>query len=322
MIAILRTSSLLVALSILSGCTLFKVITFQSAETSFQREDSEASLKFIAKGEGKTCLDTLIPKPAKEEKFEGFIPPVIVGAIAGVALNMAASEIEGYLAGKQKEFKASYNASKNLPSFYLKSNHFKPNGYNCLGLWRTVKRAGQSEREAAFEWIAVLSPNDSGTALQIKTESIMLRFAAARTGSKSRKVDVTVEVKIDATTLNDKGDTVTTTIADKVLAYPGLTIPESIEALATPTASSVESSWFPAIPLSQKEIEKCNALHANCAGASPVNVSVLVTETGSGGDDIGDLGKEIGDNKKTLSDAVSKAITDALTPKASSGSSK
>jgi hypothetical protein len=39
----------------------------------------------------------------------------------------------------------------------------------------------------------------------------------------------------------------------------------------------------------------------------------MVTETGSGGDDFGKLGKDIDDNKKTLNDAITSSVKDALT---------
>jgi hypothetical protein len=42
-------------------------------------------------------------------------------------------------------------------------------------------------------------------------------------------------------------------------------------------------------------------------------VSAMVTETGSGREDFGKLGKDIDDNKKTLNDALAIAVKDALT---------
>ena len=118
----------------------------------------------------------------------------------------------------------------------------------------------------------------------------------------------------------------TTTIADKTLAYQGLVItPEGKNPAVDPMAKNVTTSWFPAFPRSDSEIKRCNALGSDCSGVTALSIAVLVTEVGSGGDAFGTFGKEIDDNKKTLNDAISKAITDALTPKSggsSGGSSK
>jgi|CXWL01.1.fsa_nt_gi hypothetical protein len=255
------------------------------------------------------------------------VPAVLAAAAVQIMMNVAASELESYLSEKQKEFSFTYNGNINMPYYYLRSgpNEYNRIIYNCLLLTRYMPnqleaKEDDGKREAVFEWKAGLVPSASGAAIMIKTVDLKLRKAGARTGKDSNKIDLKVEAKIDSTTHNEKGEIVTTTVADKTLSYPGVTI--SDQSNANDRFRKIESTWFPPIPRSPKEAASCDILKERCAGISPVSISVSVTETGSGGASFGDLGKEIADNKKTLGDAINKAITDALKPPSTSGSSK
>jgi hypothetical protein len=330
------------ALSALMGCAFMRAVTFQSdTEYSFKREGSVATLELY----GRTNPDDCASGPAKAKSPTDpviqAIPAVLVASLAQVAVNVAVSEIQGYVERKVKEFTAHYGASLGVPYYYSRAeppyraierwnslslnapfafasvNPYALSMFNCIRVIRTVKTPDDPEAKA-FEWAAALIPNDSGTALRIESKSVKLGLAAARTDKASRRVDLTVEVKIDVTSINEKGAITTTTIGDKILVYPGQTLPVTAE------RKPVLSSWFPAVPRSPIEISRCESLQTPpaCKGVSAVDVFVLVTEVGSGGDAFGQLGKEIDDNKKTLTDAVNKAVSDALTPKPSGGSSK
>jgi hypothetical protein len=324
----------------LGGCTFFRAATFQSDDkTSFKREGSRATLEVYARGNPENCKDG---PPQLQVEVPTAFPAAIAGAAATVVLNVAETEIAGYLVKKQKEFTATYNAMVNVGGYYSRSEptdlaieranqklgsatalKYSQASFNCLRLTRTI-----GEQEAPTEalvWVGSLIPNDSGTALMLKTDSITLKRAAARTDKATRQVDVSVEIKIDATTLNEKGEIVTSTIANKVLAYPRLITPGDETATVQPVVRDVSSSWFAAVPRSQKEIDKCESLQEAsppCGGVSPVTVSLLVTEVGSGGETFGNLAKQIDDNKKTLNDAVATVVKEALTEKGGSGSSK
>jgi len=307
MVTVIRVVALGLVMTLLSSCTFMRAITFQSDPQSFKKENSKVTIQYYRSN---ACKEGA----SKEE-----VAPLLAAALVTIAIDIASSEIQNYLEKKKKEFTASYSGTINAPSYYgrVKEKEYSAIAFNCLRVMRTIKD-GDKPEVTAFDWIATLVPNDSGTALAIRTDTIKLDRAAARTDQSSRKIDVSVEVKIDATTLNDKGDIVTSTIADKTLAFQGMKIEE-------PTTQVVTSSWFPAIPRSQAEMARCDALQpaaSACKGVSPVSISVLVTEVGSGGDTFGDLSKQIGDNKKTLEDAVNKAVTNALTPQSSGGSSK
>ncbi|MDF0673335.1 MAG: hypothetical protein P0120_03180 [Nitrospira sp.] len=324
----MRVICLLIAISLLPGCTLWDVMTFSSDANSYAIHNSQAQL-VVFEGSDMTKCDDLDKQEGAG--FAAAAPMIAAGAVA--VFNYAASELSSYLSKKKKEFSFQYNTKVNLPEFYLKdrgSKQYTKPAYNCLRLIRIIddkttdSSSANKKTKRAFVWRAALIPNESGTALKIDTIDTKLSLAGARTDSASRKIDVSVEIKIDATTYNKQGDIVTTTIADKTLSYPGMTTPE-LNKEATFVASTVESSWFPPIPRSDAEIQKCEAIHSSggeCRGVSAITISALVTETGSGGDDFGTLGKQIDDNKKTLADALSTTITNALKPPASSGSSK
>jgi hypothetical protein len=335
---------LVLAMPILSGCTFFNVLFFSADENSFQLKGSKATIE-VFHDSGGAC-------PSTEKEFIAAAP--VFAALAQVAVNVAASEIDAYLAKKQKEFNASYKATVNLPGLYELELHRASAGQpfnvkkitnhaRCIMIKRTFEEGVSaepiSEEEAkkhklAFWWAGQLLDVESGSASKFRTDKIMLRRAAAKTDSSTRKVDVTVELKIDAITTNDKGEAASTATADKILTFPGLTTPErkkDAQPLAFPTAetgkgsnSSGESSWFPRVPYSQKDIDRCVGkagaadLNTKCL-VVPVTISFLVTEAGSGSSDFGDLAKEIDDNKKTLGDALNKALADGINKKASSG---
>jgi hypothetical protein len=295
----------------LTGCAFISAVTFKPDEkTSFKRDGSKAHVDVLNQEKCRPLIAT------------EFIPPAVIAAVAAIGLNIAESEIEDYLDKKKKEFTAAYGAMENVGAFYHRSTQgaYDEQDFKCIEITRTFKSSTNLE-PIAFQWIGELVPNDSRTAYFIRTVSLQLNQAAAKTDMASRKVDVSVEVKIDATTIGDKEEISTATVADKTLAYQGLVItPEKQAAVVDPAVKEVTSSWFPAFPRSDSEIKRCTALGKNCKGVTALNIAILVTEVGSGGDAFGTLGKQIDDNKKTLNDAISKAITDALTPK-SGGSS-
>jgi hypothetical protein len=301
-----------------AGCAFFRTVTFQSDDMSFQREGSKAKLELYGSDAPEACKDG--PQRAKAI-------PLLLAPLAGqFLLHLAESEIQGFLEKKKKEFTANYTAMVSAPYYYQKAltdqdlreglTAYSKGTFNCLRLQRTIRADGQEV--VAFRWVGALVWNTSTTSLKVETEALEISRAAARTDKGSRKIDVTIEVKIDSTTHNERGDGITTTLADKTLAFPGAIIGETYP-LGTDDTKVGTSSWFPEIPKGQQEIDRCGLLTA-CLGVTALNVSVMVAEVGSGGDSFGELGKQIDDNKKTMEDAVSKAI-DALTSKSSGGSS-
>jgi hypothetical protein len=326
----LRPLTLLLILIPLSGCTFFKTVFFSSSDESFVRKDSEVKLEVFAGTDPKKCDDTVKPPEAAA------LAVPLIAAATQIAVNIAASELEAYLAEKQKEFTYSFSGTLNRPYYYVRSSkphtndkdasiHYKNPFYNCLKLTRRVPtptEADKNKTDTVFEWTAGLVPSEAGTALKIKTIDLKVAKGGARTG-KENKIDLKIVVKIDATTHNEKGEITTTTVADKTLAYPEVVLGDN----STPVKfKDVESTWFTPIPRSKIEAEKCDEMYTHdnttCPGISPISVSLAVTETGSGSAAFGDLAKEVSDNKKTLGDALNKAISDALKPASSSGSSK
>ena len=316
----LRAAALAVVSALASGCSLFNVIFFNSAEASFHRKDSETTLEFYEATYGDSCEQAYFTiqekkKKAKEAEDFGFAPPLIPLIVGGsqIVMNLAATEIKGYLEKKKAEFSVSYNASLNVEYAYPKDKQYLFSPYNCLLMRRTLPDNQANQKVVAFEWFARLLRNVSGTAQRISTEKINLSRAAARTDQASRKIDVVVEVKIDVIVPDKTGEVVEKVLADKRLAYHGLTLPPDLTTPAKADNTGQESSWFAAIPQSKEEIAACNA-NLCCRGISPVSITVVVTEIGSGADSFGNLGKEVDDNRSTLSDAISNAINEALRP--------
>lgn len=297
------------------GCTLWKVLTFSHHPNSLKTEGAKLHFQVFHRQDN-NCTEGPVIRT-------DFVPAVLMAAGVGVLVNVLESELTSYLTAKQKEFTATYSANVTLPYFYPKG---APSPFNCLRVTRTfeVEENGTKAEKDAMVWAGIFQPNDSGTALRVKTQRLRLLAAAARTGKNEGSVDLSLEIKIDAVAMNDKREIVSTTIADKVLKFPKFTIGSDMTFLDQEDWSAQKagtSSWFPALPRSTAEETKCDGLGNSCHGVTPVTIAVSWTEVGSGGDSFGALGKEIDDNKKTLNDAISKTITDALTPP-SGGSSK
>ena len=190
-------------LLVLAGCTLYRAVTLESDDaTSFKRNSQKVTVETF---DPQHCPYTKTARLHQEQ----LLLPVLAGAAAGIAtlgLNVAESEIDSFIAKKQKEFTATYSGQLNLPYYYIRGtdNSFQNPTLTCLRLTRTINDPATKKDVVAFEWVGKLVPNDSGTALSIQTVALNLNRAAARTDAKTRKVDITVEVKADATYLNDK----------------------------------------------------------------------------------------------------------------------
>jgi hypothetical protein len=268
----------------LSGCAFVRAVTFQSdTDYSYQREGSRVELRLFDSKLGKSCEDTVL-EPAKKpgDVRTSMVAAPLIAAGVGIALNVAESEIQAYLARRAKEFSAAYNASVNVPFFYERRNDgtYAP-VFDCLWLTRTVKQDGQDVK--ALDWFGRLVTNPSRTAARLETEAVRLHRAAARTDAATRKVDVTVAVKIDATTLvNAQGKIATATVADKILAYPGLTtLGDSVPPAGTPPPPpmkrTVESSWFPSVQRTAAETKACD--DTACKGVSALSSASRSTTT-------------------------------------------
>ncbi len=197
-----------------------------------------------------------------------------------------------------------------MPAFYLKGTNaaepYDSFAFRCLNLKRTVKTSKGTD-PTAFQWIGSLEPNPSGTAWQIKTEAVRLVKAAARTDKTTKKVDVSIEIKIEATTLNDKDETSTTMVADKTLVFPGLVIDKETDPKKLAERMHISSAWFPSVPRSKTEQARCTAVKG-CSGVSSLTITALVTEVGSGGDTFGAASKAVSDNSKAVNDAIAQAL--------------
>jgi hypothetical protein len=321
---IFGTQLILPLLVSLSGCAVIKAATFRGDDaTSHKIDGSQVTLQTFFQADPAACVNG--PPQGQQERF---IPAAIAVGIATVAISAIENSVDTYLANKQKEFTYQYGANANQPYYYARSaSSFAPYtviSVNCIRLTRYIKE-GDQPNYPAFIWTASMEPTSSGSGLEIKTRQLRLARAGALTDEKTRKVDISVEVKIDATTINDNGQGVTTNVADKTLAYQGVQTPGQTASAVSdwPMPHLIETSWFPAIPRGQKEITQCNALPIDsCGGVSAINIGVQVTETGSGATTFADATKQFDDNKSSVNSAVTSLINSALTPQTSAGSSK
>ena len=186
--------ALALASALLCGCTFWRALTFQSDPNSYQRAGTHADL-------------TVKPLPASRDCTAPIEAAALVAAAVGVIASIAESEVQSYLTQKQKEFTATYNGQSNVSFFYGEDPGAKGKYHQiqaqCMTLVRSIDVAGK--RESAFQWVGRLIGNDSGTAWKIHTDAVLLKKAAARTDRSSHKVDVKLEVKIEAMTVDEKG---------------------------------------------------------------------------------------------------------------------
>jgi hypothetical protein len=314
--------SLFLLASFVSSCAFFQAITFEADEaTSFKKEDTKVRLTLYHANVPEECI--VAPHPAEEgPKFA----PVLGAAAVSLALNLAESELTSYLDKKKKEFTAIYGNAISQQYAYAPPD-LNSLAYNCLEIIRTVTDGGKPNQDA-FRFVASVIPSPNGSASVLRPELLRLTRAAAKTDNKSRKLDITVEVKIDAVSLGTKTEPVVTSIADKTLTFSGVVAPTTPDAAvdltrgtdckgrpisneATGGCLGNGTSWFVSIPKSSKERIACKP--NTCKGITPITVAVLVTETGAGADNFGAARSEIDDNKKTVNDAIQSAVKDALT---------
>lgn len=290
----------------LSGCALFKAATFQGDDaTSFQREGSKVRLEVYAAKSAADC-----EKDESRRAQAEALPAALIAAVVEVGLNLGTAAVQDYLDQKKKEFTAVYTASVSVP-FYYPKDPSGPSPFNCIRLQRTLPTAKGDARQLAFEWVGAIETTPSASAQRISTVGLRLARAAARTDRATRQVDVSVEVKVDAILLDKDGQPTSVSVTDKVLAYPSLVTPGDTGVPVSWSKPDVASSWFPAIPVSAKEAVACAAA-ASCKGVTAVTVFAQVTEVGTGGDDFGNLSKQIDDNKKTAIDAIVQFVSDKL----------
>jgi hypothetical protein len=307
----------------LVGCELYRALSFEGDEvTSYKKADAAATINV---SNDAYC-------GAEEQKV---IAPALAAAAVGIALNLAESEIQGYLDRKKQQFTATDNASASGPAEYARTalgGRGLSASFDCVHLIRSITEKGErgDEPVLAFETYVRIETAPGGQAQRLVPRSLTLARAAALTDRQSRKVDTSVEIKIDAIAGGEK-IIEKVAVADQTLKFAGLQTPGGENGKPNPSKTIYDcdaaiqatkdakrcrnlprSSWFPAIPKTAQDMSRCTK-DPTCKGITPFTVSALVTETGSGGDDFGTLSKDIDDNKKTLNDAITSTIKDALT---------
>jgi hypothetical protein len=304
-----------------AGCEFTQVVFFSGDRaTSYKREGATVTVQAF---DDESCGSQ---RPTA-------LAPALAAAAVGVLLNLAESAIDTYLANKKKQFTATYSAvaaSDSNSGAFIKQAEFAP--FDCVHIRRTVKE--NNSDQTAFEAYFALISDAGGTSQRLVPRSITLARAAALTDSSTKKVDVSVEVKIDVVSVGGKGAT-RITIVDQVMDFPTLTTPgagadgapnppttvyDCDAAIAgSPCQHFNGSGWVPAIPKSSTtEINRCKN-DPKCKGVTPFYVAVSVTETGSGADAFGTLAADIDGNKNSVNSAITSYIQTLLTPTTSGG---
>ena len=268
-----------------------------------------------------------------------------VAALVGVVLNLAEGEVGTYIDNKKKQFSASYSATlssspgdgafekgSDISTSKQKAYIYEPE-FDCIHVYRTVKEK-DNPKAPAFDAYVAIETDKSGISQRLVPRSVKLSRAAALTDNSTRKVDVSLELKIVALSAGEKGPT-NATVVDQVINYPGLLTPggnagitnDAAHIYACPPEKPndegckrfVGSGWYPGIPKVQADIDRCNK-DAGCKGVTQYQVSALVTETGSGADAFGTLGTTIDGNKAGLNSALTDYIKTLLTPASTTSS--
>jgi hypothetical protein len=288
----------------LSGCAFMRAATFTGDANSYKNDKAKVELALGTPSKGRSCADG----PPTRGPYKSVVPAAIVTAAVAVALNLAESAIDSYVESKKKQFTRSYGAVVDADFYYDKKAGYNPS-FSCIWLARDV------DGRPAFRFYATLQSSSSDAALRIEPVYVQLLQAAALTDAASRAVDLQIEVKIDAVTSGEKG-IASVNVMDKIIRLPAFKIGSEKRGDGEAGSAGLEaSSWSPNIPRSELEERSCDAQSA-CLGITALSVGVGVTETGSGADAFGTLGKALDDNKKTLNDAIGQAVKDALTQQA------
>ena len=171
----------------LVGCELYRALSFEGDEvTSYKKADAAATINV---SNDAYC-------GAEEQKV---IAPALAAAAVGIALNLAESEIQGYLDRKKQQFTATYNASASGPAAYARTalgGRGLSASFDCVHLIISITEKGErgDEPVLAFETYVRIETAPGGQAQRLVPRSLTLARAAALTDRQSRKVDTSVEI--------------------------------------------------------------------------------------------------------------------------------
>ncbi|KAF0806123.1 hypothetical protein A167_03282 [Alcanivorax sp. S71-1-4] len=200
-------------------------------------------------------------------------------ALATLAYNLLSSEVTGWAERKKAQFTKTYGGMVNIPPS------------SCAGNERlevTIGRSVVNERQLS-RLVFVAEPfNSDHSAWQLSAQSVDLRHAAALTSQKSASVDMTVTISISTVQPNDKNVPTFTKLTEQSLNLPAVALPSSGAIEHAPV-----SPLFPQLPADK-----------------PLNITVAVTETGTGGEDFGQLVKHVEANSDLIRGYLSEAIKD------------
>jgi hypothetical protein len=200
-------------------------------------------------------------------------------ALATLAYNLLSSEVAGWAERKKARFTKTYGAMINIPPSRCRGSVPLQ-----ISIGRSVEKDWQLSRRTF-----IAEPFDSNhSAWQLRAQSVDLRNAAALTSQKSASVDMTATISISTVQPNDKGVPTFTLLTEQSLNLPAVTLPSS-GAIERPPVSPL----FPQLPADK-----------------PLNITVAVTETGTGGEDFGQLVKHVEANSDLIRGYLSEAIKD------------
>lgn len=241
-------------------------------------------LTFNAHEQSKPVADSTVTVTAqwvcRSDKESG-LPVYTQVALATLAYNLLSSEVVGWAERKKAQFTKTYGAMVNIP----------PKDPACgdnAPLQITIGRSVGTERLLSRLAFVVEPFDTANSAWQIRAQSVDLRNAAALTSQKSASVDMTATISISTVLPNDKNVPTFTKLTEQSLNLPGVPLPSSGVVKHPPV-----SPLFPQLP-----------------DDKPLNIAVAVTETGTGGEDFGQLVKHVEANSDLIRGYLSEAIKD------------
>ncbi len=310
---------------LLGGCAFLQAVSFQRHELSLVPPD-EVTVELLSKKVGERSSGTDAEKKCgygatgpssirPETKILGPIAAAAIVAGATWTLNIVGDELAAYLDKKQKEFKRTFQAQVHTDWFLKKAGDGYDLAFDCIVLSQKTR-----DKEAGFDFAARFLPardtTGTKTALRIVPSYYSLTRSTASTAKDIARVDVTVQIIVDAVATSEK-DKSLITIADRTVSLLGVELPDppqgETDAVSPKIveakdlyAEKASSTWF-GVPSAAIDQDRCKK-DTSCKGILPASVTVIVTETGTGSPDYGTASKEVGDTTKALSDGISKII--------------
>jgi hypothetical protein len=307
--------------SSLTGCALYKVVTFDDDKRSYQLKDQIVYVTILgSRGQvqpsgqvqpearaalglpsvvAAACKEVKLPPGTLKPKVAPLLVPFILAA-ATITVNELGSALQGYIQTEKEKFVKSYGGATNTGhlSFY------DVDAARCIRVQRTIRTPEPaSTEEVALDFVVSLEHVEGAdNALLLRPRYLSLQKSAAMTGTDPGTIDLDIGIGISVVrNVNQQNELYA--LAQKNFKFAA--VPIGTRVAANEPAIEMKE---PATKI--KFVDSAVFPMPRFPTAATIAVSVL--ETGSGADDFGNASKSIEANKGAIANALDGFLKEKL----------